>query len=161
MPLQGGLHTHRCCCPWPAPRLPQTAEAKQTTTEQAAAPKQQKIYIGFGKEDTQPRSGRQGRFVTDDPRKYPQRTELVGGWVSTAGAAAAVVSMCSCLGAPQAFVDVGLASILRGSTSPERCKEMAKSSLIPGSVQAGGEVGLKQFVEVSKEWSGSVQMLAS
>jgi hypothetical protein len=55
-----------------------------------------KIYIGFAKGDYAPREGRQGRFVTDDVSKYPQRSEYTGGW-------------------------------------------------------AGGEVGLKQFVEVRAE----------
>lgn len=44
------------------------------------APQKQKLYIGFEKNDTKPREGRQGRFVTDDPSKYPQRNEYVGGW---------------------------------------------------------------------------------
>lgn len=39
------------------------------------------IYIGFEKGDYAPREGRVGRFLVDDPSKYPGRdNDFVGGW---------------------------------------------------------------------------------
>lgn len=38
------------------------------------------IYIGFDKSDMSPRKGRKGRMVSDDPSRYPEKTELTGGW---------------------------------------------------------------------------------
>ena len=38
------------------------------------------IYIGFDKADSTPRKGRKGRLVTDDPKRYPDRDALSGGW---------------------------------------------------------------------------------
>ena len=38
------------------------------------------IYLGFDKSDTDPRTGRKGRTITDDAERYPSRSELVGGW---------------------------------------------------------------------------------
>ncbi|KAG1665794.1 hypothetical protein FOA52_002890 [Chlamydomonas sp. UWO 241] len=40
----------------------------------------QPIYIGFPKGDYAPRTGRVGRVVVDDPRKYPTKDEWTGGW---------------------------------------------------------------------------------
>lgn len=40
----------------------------------------EEIYLGFEKGDYAPRIGRKGRVVKDDPRKYPERTVLTGGW---------------------------------------------------------------------------------
>lgn len=68
----------------------QTVEATPAT---AAAPKaaassdkRADIYIGFPKNDYAPRAGRKGRFITDDPSKYPAKEDLgffagaTGGW---------------------------------------------------------------------------------
>ncbi|GBF88173.1 hypothetical protein Rsub_00885 [Raphidocelis subcapitata] len=44
------------------------------------------IYLGFPKDDYAPRSGRKGRFIQDDPAKYPAKESLgffsgaTGGW---------------------------------------------------------------------------------
>lgn len=38
------------------------------------------IYIGFKKGDYEPRAGRIGRFLKDDPSKYPSKDEFCGGW---------------------------------------------------------------------------------
>ena len=39
-----------------------------------------KIYIGFDKNDPNPRAGRQGRMIDDDEERYPSRSEMAGGW---------------------------------------------------------------------------------
>lgn len=49
----------------------------------AAAPngKAAEIYIGHGKDDVEAKkAGVKGRFVVDDPSKYPRRDEYSGGW---------------------------------------------------------------------------------
>jgi hypothetical protein len=51
---------------------------QQVTKEEQES--KDKIYIGFAKGDYAPREGRQGRFVSDDASKYPQRSEYTGGW---------------------------------------------------------------------------------
>lgn len=60
------------------------AQAETTATKgvgaQSSSNGKKKIYIGFEKGDYAPRDGRQGRFVTDDPNKYPEKNEYVGGW---------------------------------------------------------------------------------
>lgn len=44
------------------------------------------IYLGFAKGDYGPREGRKGRFIKDNPRKYPKKEDLgpflgaTGGW---------------------------------------------------------------------------------
>lgn len=38
------------------------------------------IYLGFEKGDFDPREGRKGRIIRDDPTRYPGRTTLTGGW---------------------------------------------------------------------------------
>lgn len=63
------------------PRGARAARVTAASSKQSKATEpKQKLYIGFAKDDTQPREGRQGRFISDNPKKYPQRTELVGGW---------------------------------------------------------------------------------
>ncbi len=50
---------------------------KSTITKSGEA---EEIYIGFPKNDYEPREGRKGRVVKDDPRRYPDRDALTGGW---------------------------------------------------------------------------------
>lgn len=39
------------------------------------------LYIGHAKDQVKEKAeGVKGRFVVDDPAKYPERTEYVGGW---------------------------------------------------------------------------------
>ncbi|KAG2455160.1 hypothetical protein HYH02_000977 [Chlamydomonas schloesseri] len=56
-------------------------QVKQASTTAAAGP-QEEIYIGFVKEEGfGDRTGRKGRVIKDDPRKYPSRDWVgVGGW---------------------------------------------------------------------------------
>ena len=39
-----------------------------------------KIYIGFDKNDVEPRAGRKGRMIDDNEERYPSRSEMAGGW---------------------------------------------------------------------------------
>jgi hypothetical protein len=54
-----------------------TTEAP-TTTQEVQAPQEgsQEIYIGFPKGDYAPRTGRKGRFIKDDPKKYPAKENV-------------------------------------------------------------------------------------
>lgn len=61
----------------------QTLEKPSTTSTQAAKSdpgSSDEVYIGFEKGDYAPRVGRKGRFVKDDPSKYPDRSPFTGGW---------------------------------------------------------------------------------
>lgn len=48
--------------------------------KQAAQQSGEEVYIGFDKSDIGSRAGRKGRVVTDDPKRYPDRTTFTGGW---------------------------------------------------------------------------------
>jgi hypothetical protein len=63
------LHYHH-----PAERLP-----LQTKTRQEISSESDKAEIYIGYEKGSERSGK-GRTVVDDPKKYPERNEVVGGW---------------------------------------------------------------------------------
>lgn len=57
------------------------AQAEAGKTESASDSNTTEIYIGFVKEEGfGDRSGKKGRIVKDDPRKYPDRSEITGGW---------------------------------------------------------------------------------
>ncbi|PSC72158.1 hypothetical protein C2E20_4510 isoform A [Micractinium conductrix] len=60
----------------------QTAEAQQVAAPAApAGGKAAEIYIGHAKDEVEEKKlGKKGRFVVDDPSKYPQRSEYTGGW---------------------------------------------------------------------------------
>eukprot|EP00884_Botryococcus_braunii_P003362 jgi/Botrbrau1/13026/Bobra.0389s0018.3 len=60
----------------------QTLDKPSTTSVQAAKSDtgSDDVYIGFEKGDYAPRIGRKGRFVKDDPSKYPDRSPFTGGW---------------------------------------------------------------------------------
>ena len=46
-----------------------------------AGGKAAEIYIGHAKDEVEEKKlGKKGRFVVDDPSKYPQRSEYTGGW---------------------------------------------------------------------------------
>lgn len=70
--------------PLPLAHMPQTIEAEApaaAAAAPAAAPngKAAEIYIGHGKDDVEAKkAGVKGRFVVDDPSKYPRRDEYSG-----------------------------------------------------------------------------------
>lgn len=53
---------------------PTASEAARNA--EPAAQQGDDIYIGFAKGDYAPRAGRKGRFIKDDPRKYPAKEDL-------------------------------------------------------------------------------------
>ncbi|KAG1672514.1 hypothetical protein FOA52_002823 [Chlamydomonas sp. UWO 241] len=64
-----------------APELRNSAGAPRSVRNVAVfatGPEEQ--YIGFKKGDYAPREGRKGRVIKDDPRKYPTKNALTGGW---------------------------------------------------------------------------------
>lgn len=63
--------------------LMQTAEVEAPAAAAASkGGKVAEIYIGFGKDEIEARkAGEKGRFIVDDPSKYPGRdNDFVGGW---------------------------------------------------------------------------------
>lgn len=53
-------------------------QSKPAHTPKPIASGRDDIYIGFSKEDD--RTGKKGRFLRDDAKKYPQRDSLTGGF---------------------------------------------------------------------------------
>jgi hypothetical protein len=135
------------------------AAAAAPPAEAPLPPGQAKIYVG------------RGRFLVDDPSKYPDRTELTGGFAG--GEAGLKAFVAAAAGGPppakpagkgagsEARVGgkglyVGMGRYLPDDASP-RAKAMAASardSQLTGGF-AGGEVGLRAFVE-----TGAVPFLA-
>lgn len=71
----------------PVSKAVQQAEAGTSSSQIGKASEGEEIYIGFKKEDGfGDRTGRKGRVIKDDPRKYPGREDMgpflsvVGGW---------------------------------------------------------------------------------
>ncbi|KAL4452317.1 hypothetical protein ABPG75_007979 [Micractinium tetrahymenae] len=57
------------------------AAPKAATPAAPASGRAAEIYIGHSKDQIEEKkAGAKGRFVVDDPAKYPGRTEFVGGW---------------------------------------------------------------------------------
>jgi hypothetical protein len=132
-------------------------QAEQTKTEQEE--KQQssstkaKIYVG------------KGRFIEDDPSKYPGRTPLTGGFaggevglknfVASNPPAAKSAEEPSAKGKPsksRGGIYVGKGRFVSDNPASNESKVMKKSgrdnSLVGGF--AGGEVGLREFVETGE-----------
>ncbi|PRW56942.1 supervillin isoform X3 [Chlorella sorokiniana] len=143
----------------------QVAEAE--TAQPKAAPtsgRQAEIYIGHSKDQVEEKkAGKQGRFVVDDPKKYPGRdNDFVGGW---AGGEVGLKSFVSNtqrereLNQPSAKAEKGGAHqprpIAKGSDTiyvgkgrviqDDARKYPGRNELTGGF--AGGELGLQAFKE--------------
>jgi len=53
----------------------------------------EQIYIGFDKGNKD--RSKQGRVISDDPSKYPDRTQTTGGWSGGEKGLAAFIEVCS------------------------------------------------------------------
>ena len=77
-------------------RAAQEVRETKTAASTGSSDGAEEIYLGFDKYDTQPRAGRKGKVIKDDPRKYPAKEDMgfflgvVGGW---AGGEAAIVKI--------------------------------------------------------------------